>query len=150
MLVFIWLFSIQTYFIQLISYSSVTNINLFLNPFVFHLLFCTFWILLWVLYLDAFTSFQYVFLFQPPHFFYICTKFLAQLTRNNQHHQRHSAMDCFFESVLQSFSLFQLKVLLLESCFLSIVYAKPFVIVCKNYLLTFDQFAYLGFCCNLF
>ena len=85
---------------------------------------------------DAFCSLSACFLFQPPNFFYI-----PQIGN----HQQHSTLDCLLEWVLQSFSLFQLAVLLMEPCFLTIRCAQSLVEVCKNNLVAVNQFIYLGF-----
>ena len=77
-------------------------------------------------------------------------KFKTKLTFNSQHLLSHTPVDCFIEWVLWSFSLYQLIIILLKLCFLSIMYIQPLVEVYKNCLLTVDWFAHLGFWWYLF
>ena len=54
----------------------------------------------------------------------------------------HSTVDCYLQLVLQTFSLFQLTILLLESCFLSIKHAQSLVEVYKKCFLIVNRFCW--------
>ena len=126
--------------IKILSYSYVTNIDSYFDPFHYHLFCCTFFyfqiILLSVFYPDTLMSFvvyPYVFLFlTTPFILYLHQIFdTANWEQSRFFVTFHNA---FFYDFYDPFHFINWQFLLLE--------IQPLVEVCKNCLLIVDQFEY--------